>query len=444
MTTKSDEKNMLTKVDCDICCDEKFERHMIECPFCSFSSCKNCVETFLMRIIDDKPRCMSTKCKKVWGFGFLAENFSTKFHNKQYRERRVMLLLEKEKSLLPATQELVAEEIRYQKKRKKIQALAEQNNMYKQLIKHNKQKIVDINNEYYYSSNSIPKKQSKRFTRGCPVEECRGFLSTSLKCGVCSTYACKDCHIPKRSKNEEHKCDPDLVATIKLLKNDTKPCPACATPIYKIDGCDQIWCTTCHTAFSWISGAIERGVVHNPHFYEYQRKLNGGVAPRVRGDMRCGGVPSIINILSSLYTKLDKNNCSDAHRLLNHITHVELAKYPVIVGETDNSKLRVDYMLKRIDEKKWIFKLKKDMKKHEKNKEINDILTMFITTLTDIFGNIIAHSNNHKEINNDIKSMQILRNYTNKALKKIVHRFGNTSPCINYNWKFVSNGKNVD
>lgn len=44
--------------------------------------------------------------------------------------------------------------------------------------------------------------------------------------------------MPKNSRqDEDHKCDPGLVATVKLLSKDTKPCPYCATPIYKIHGC---------------------------------------------------------------------------------------------------------------------------------------------------------------------------------------------------------------
>ena len=55
----------------------------------------------------------------------------------------------------------------------------------------------------------------------------------------------------------EHTCNPDLVETAKLLAKDTKSCPTCQTKIFKIDGCDQMWCTQCHTAFSWKTGAIQ-------------------------------------------------------------------------------------------------------------------------------------------------------------------------------------------
>ena len=34
-----------------------------------------------------------------------------------------------------------------------------------------------------------------------------------------------------------------------------------------------MWCTQCHTAFSWKSGQIQTRV-HNPHYYEWLRENN--------------------------------------------------------------------------------------------------------------------------------------------------------------------------
>jgi hypothetical protein len=37
-----------------------------------------------------------------------------------------------------------------------------------------------------------------------------------------------------------------------------------------------MWCPQCHTAFRWSTGEIERGAIHNPHYYEW---MFGGRAP---------------------------------------------------------------------------------------------------------------------------------------------------------------------
>lgn len=445
MASKYEPKNMLSSrgsttqnVDCMICADEVSQRKMVKCPFCDFESCKSCVDRFLMGIDDDRPRCMSNNCKKVWSYEFLAENFNPSFHNKRYRDRRATLIHEREMSLLPGTQHLVRAEKQRGKNKKKIIDLLDENDMYRELILDNKEKIRTLN----LAGGGKKGKKERVFTRACPVEDCRGFLSHSLKCGTCSGRACKDCHLPK-PVNDEHKCDPGLVATVKLLANDTKPCPACATPIFKVNGCDQMYCVQCHTAFSWMRGTIERGVIHNPHFYEAQRAINGGHAPRARGDnLRCGGPPHIweINEKLDIYGVMFEF-AENAHMIIHHINTVELLRYPNMIGEVDNSSLRLDYLMDRISEKQWISKLKTKMKRQEKNGEYNMVLSMFTQTMSDLFGNITDGESIN--IPDNIVAMTKLREYTNKSLKKIGLRYGNVYPAISTDFKFRANSKTV-
>jgi hypothetical protein len=242
--------------------------------------------------------------------------------------------------------------------------------------------------------------------------------------------------------DEEHKCDPDLVKTIEFLKEDTKPCPACATPIYKISGCDQMYCVTCHTPFSWKYGTIVKGVIHNPHYYEVQRTLNGGVAPRNGGDVQCGGVPSFWKLSDQLRrANVDFPHLAEAHRMINHINVVEIPRFPNQVGDMDNSELRVKYLMNGIDEKTWLSKLKAKLKKQEKCCEINQILRMYTQTLSDIFGNIITAE--LTDVKNHIHSCEELRKYTNKCLEGIGTRFNNIVPAIGKNWIYYRNSNKV-
>ena len=115
------------------------------------------------------------------------------------------------------------------------------------------------------------KNYTRNFIRSCPDGNCRGYLSTQWKCGLCNKHTCSKCITIKNDEN--HECNNDDVETAKLLKDNTKPCPKCSTGIFKIDGCDQMWCTQCHTAFSWKSGQIQTRV-HNPHYYQWLRENN--------------------------------------------------------------------------------------------------------------------------------------------------------------------------
>lgn len=442
MSTHTDLKK---NIDCNICVETVRVKDICSCPFCNFRACIDCVSRFLMEIDDTVPRCMNPDCKKVWTFEFVAEVFPVSFHNRKYRERRASILLQREKSLLPGTQPLVQRKNWEKDIHAQIYDIVDENKMLKLLLNKNNERIRIL-----YASMRMETKEEektkKTFTRACPVEDCRGFLSTSLKCGVCSTFSCRDCHLPKACKNDEdHKCNPDTVATVKLLANDTKSCPGCSTLIFKIEGCDQIWCTNCHTAFSWENGKIETGRIHNPHYYEFQRQQNGGVAPRVQGDIRCGGVPNITLVSNCLkQAEFDDNDIKliyNAHRIIAHITYVVIPMFPVQLGDTDNSDLRVKYLMNEITEKKWKSNLKAIMKKQEKNVSINQILTMFTSTLTDLFGNIVSDSN----VNNTYKyvlSMWELRTYTNKNLAKIGYQYNNVVPYIEKDWFYISNRNN--
>lgn len=129
----------------------------------------------------------------------------------------------------------------------------------------------------------------------CPVADCRGFADSKWDCGVCGVAICPDCHSLKET---DHVCSSDTLKTIQLLEQDTKQCPKCNTMIHKINGCDQMWCTVCRTAFSWTTGEIEGGVIHNPHYYLWRN--GGGIQQRNPGDEACGGVPNRTRLIDNI------------------------------------------------------------------------------------------------------------------------------------------------
>jgi len=422
------------KCMCNICASDVYKRRIIKCPFCPFECCVNCVEVFLLGIDDIEPRCMSPECKKIWSLEFASKNLGNSFNNK-YRERRASILFDREKSLLPGTQQLVKRVKKTEKRKLKIKKYNEQIKLYKDEIKNITKKVRELIDTGDYTKD-IKGKPEKKFIQKCPVDECKGFLSTSLKCGICSTYTCKDCHLPKKGKNDdEHKCDPGTVETIKLLKNDTKPCPSCSIPIYKISGCDQMYCVECHTAFSWKKGTIEKGVVHNPHYYEMQRRLNHGRPVRRDIGMGCGGPPSVNDIRTTLRKfNINFNDLYDLHRLIGHISYVAILSYPIVVGNTDNSDLRVNYLRNIIDEKKFKSTLKYRMKRNEKNNEFRQVLEMFTTTIVDMLGNICE--GDEDTVIHNITNFDSLRQYTNDTLKNIGNRYKNIYPSITKSWEF--------
>jgi len=254
-------------------------------------------------------------CHKGWSREILFNNFTQKFVSHGYKARRESLLLEREKSLMPATQPYVEIERQVRsitsdiaRKRKELEdlnrdwqkieslplgPLAVENGLVHEfdalILRHKMSQdqrkmvsnvMIDIQHMEWWQERLMVRlhgdnidNEKRQFVRACPAPECRGFLSTAWKCGVCDNWACPECHEVKgTNKDEPHTCDPNSVETAKLLAKDSRHCPKCAAIIFKIDGCDQMYCTQCHTAFSWRTGRIETGVIHNPHYYEYHRQ----------------------------------------------------------------------------------------------------------------------------------------------------------------------------
>jgi len=130
--------------------------------------------------------------------------------------------------------------------------------------------------------------QDAQFIHRCADSDCNGFVSSAWKCGTCDKHTCAHCRELKAQRDDPlHVCNPDTVASVALLKNDTKPCPNCKVPVHKTEGCDQMFCTQCKRLWSWNTGRFEtRG--HNPHYLQWMRDNHPGGMPRDPNDVLCG------------------------------------------------------------------------------------------------------------------------------------------------------------
>ena len=268
-------------MDCSVCCNKfnQTTRRLVNCDFCPYQACLSCTKTYILSTIH-QPHCMN--CRKEWNIESMNKIFPKTFLRDDYRRMRETILFEEEKTYLPDLQE-EAERLLMIKKIDKERTIV-QNQIHDNYRNENQLVFTQRENEkelkikddlllkkrYEYTIKDT-KKSIKKFVMKCMKNDCRGFLSESYTCGLCSTNFCKDCH---HIIDLEHKCNPDEVATIKELNQTTKPCPKCQIRIFKTDGCDQMFCISCHTAFSWKTGEIELGIIHNPHYFQALREGN--------------------------------------------------------------------------------------------------------------------------------------------------------------------------
>ena len=494
--------------NCSVC-DDPFTkiRHLVPCANCSYIVCSRCVKMFLLSdgVGAVEPHCMN--CRHVWDRVFLDEFLPHSWIESDLKHHRANILWDRERSMMPATQDAVEFELEKRAATQTIKELdvtiqqmkiplsqfyddvwrrrstahggdlCERNfetqcikravydnceicmlnignderkvfrAQYKEImtqisnIRTHKQQLYNIVYGHHRRIDGIVQEVERRkFIAACPDTECRGFLSTAYKCGVCAKHYCSACRELK-VEGSIHTCDPDLVATISEIVKNSHPCPTCGTAISKIDGCDQMYCTGCFTAFSYSTGKIVTGVIHNPHYFERMRKLHDGVVP-VQGQGQGQGA-NPCGLVVDLYTLpviVRRNEqLMAAYRLINHIQQVELPQYPTPVVLQNNEDIRVKYLLKDIDEKRIKQLIQQRDRVRQKKLEIRATLELCLLFVVDFF--IDAPS---------IEKLPILQNtireFINEPLKKIGRRYTNMVPNIDmdgYGWK-LSNVKVVN
>ena len=455
-------------------CTENYTKHRknVTCSKCNYDCCSQCVQTYILTKVGD-PSCMN--CQIGWSRDFLYTNLSKSFMNTSLKTHRRDALFDLEKSRFPDSMNDISyfnnmrsklsenrknQTISNKQKTTLSSQLSDVTTPYnckiqeleKEIIRLKKDKdearrpilnklsvVLDIHNtmivEEYRTARQLlgytqgtfsgdSKSEKRVFIHPCSVEGCRGFLSTSWKCGVCDIYSCKTCfETMGKNKNVNHTCKKENVESAELIKKETKPCPKCGSRIYKISGCDQMWCTECHVTFSWKSGKIQNGIVHNPHFYQFQRN-GGNVAPRNPGDQVCGGLPNI-TIMENVFKGIMRNCemiserndnaeeppndlelsfkfkedleslkglfsiCRGLYRGTAH--NIDTILDPLrrkIQNETDNRDLRFNYLRNTIDEKQFKRVISMRDTKRYKNQTLLNIVELFNTVSIEMLQDI--------------------------------------------------------
>jgi hypothetical protein len=464
VTAKKSEKTGSVVGDCGVCYNNYNHntRKLLTCPFCKFDACTECVKKYLLTIHQD-PHCM--KCRTAWNRDFWMDSFPKVFINVEFKKHRELIMLDREKSLLPATMQ-VAERIKevnrlknslddlrsiIQKEKTMLSEFNSNGAITDDTEIYNKKKELTVNvavayfeldyRQSYiyklsYGKNVAKQEPHKQFVRACPADGCNGMLSTQWKCGLCGIFVCHECHeIIGSNKDAPHTCAEENIATAKLLAKDTKPCPKCASLIFRISGCNQLFCTMCAHAFDWNTGKeIDRSILHNPHFFEY-RATHADVFQSTT--TRCGELPSqyvLQNKIRSFGMEYS-HEAQIARKFLSSIYHnrdIEMRKYEQNDAVTNNEDLRIKFLLNEIDEDKFRRTIFFREKVASKKIEIYRVMELFDNVSRDV----IIRLNSAKDASEFVgiwNEVAPLIDYCNMQMKIISKRYNHITPEISVN-----------
>jgi hypothetical protein len=407
-----------------VCCEKlnKVNHKRVDCPFCDLTSCRSCSQRYILSSFED-PHCMG--CKTTWNREFIDSFCTGIFRNRDLKNHRENVLLEREKALMPSTQPEVERILKIKRMHR--------------IIREQKENLIFLHNRYEISGVDEVGEQiralydvmerthrelarlrnmsgytvTKTFTRQCPLEVCKGFLNEDWYCGLCERQFCRDCN---ELLTDTHECDPGVVETMKLLNRDSKSCPKCGMVIHKLNGCSQMWCIGCHTAFDWRTGEIVTGRVHNPHYIEFRRN---GMLSREHGDIPCGGIPS--------FGELRENQAPE--KFLQYLTVIQTMDnenlFMVDPPPIDNIRARISYMLNYLNDD--IFKdfLQRQEKHREKMREMSSIYEVLIHSGGDFLRQFIIEPRRREEIEHQLGT---LFEYGNGIFENIRRRYVSVAP----------------
>lgn len=87
--------------------------------------------------------------------------------------------------------------------------------------------------------------------------ECGGVVDHNYICSDCTKVYCEEC---MEAVHRGAPCSETALRVATKFRLENKMCPGCCIPIFKSEGCSQMLCIQCNTAFYWNSLEIEEDV----------------------------------------------------------------------------------------------------------------------------------------------------------------------------------------
>ena len=418
-------KDKKQSIECSICARHitKYMRNLITCLYCHESFCKDCYKNYFLT--KSTTHCMNTDCKKIFTQEFLYENFPKTWVNGVLIEHQSNIIFEQQKSLLPET----AQEIYKMNLRKKIPQLQYDVDLLEiQVRKYKSRAAVMVNGisetlekmlqqastEYENKMKELidlteqcNDKTLIKSSQPCLHSNCKGYCKYDMNqeifsCMVCQSTFCALCY---EIKTQQHVCDKEKIKTMALMKKDSKHCPNCKELINKVSGCDQMFCLFCKCCFSWETGEIDKGRIHNPHYFEWQERNRRNPQTQTQNqpeqqqeqDAQCLTNHQLMNrflTIVSNYPNSTQKHLNKLFQLMNHIYEVEMTNLNRNRNREQGEDKYHDYRLRFIQNKISDVDFKKTIQSEEliERKKLSKyfVLDMVYNVLHDLFVQIVT------------------------------------------------------
>ena len=202
----------------------------------------------------------------------------------------------------------------------------------------------------------------------------------------------------------------------------------------------------CGTAFSFATGRVVLGHIHNPHYYEFLRR-DGGEVPREPGDVpepvACEGMPSLVALLRTINRAKTqtpdqvsmRQTLQSVHMFAMHVQDIELGHYATYDRDvvTANRDLRVLFMRNRLEADEFKKKIIVREKRRLFNDDVHAILSMVVAVVGDAF-RALLNAFTFEAATAMMRSMNKLRDYANANLRQTAARYNYTVPIITGAW----------
>lgn len=448
---------------CAICLADytAVRRKAIPCPSCNQEFCVECLKAYILTTTDD-PHCMH--CRHGFDRMFLQTNLSKLYMNTTYAEHRAKILWRREESYLPAAQEKAERIIRGRKYGVEIlQPIRDEYLQIHAKIQRLQNKLRENNHTFEIHrqiqntllQGELPDAEAativaadasgrRSFTRKCTHDDCHGWLSSAWKCGLCENYTCRECFVIKGKAGVGHECKKDDLDTAKLIRDSSKPCPKCGEAIEKREGCDMMFCTSCHTPFSWRTlEIISRGSIHNPHYFEWRNRVGAGAAGGAHAAeaLPCGGLPTDGFIFRRIgqgnteyvFSPESREQLGCRYRLTSHMEQITANQYNAHTRVANTEKYRISYLLHEMTKGEIEERLQAEERTRERHKAIRDVIDTYLVAAAEQL-RIVAETPTEETAVATIASLDQLRDFINDCFRNVHKAYGCTVPFISISW----------